>query len=149
MGAAGSRAAPQMGTFQKITLGPTSKLVGAGKYSISGETRRTQETSEFNDDVDVFEFSGIDGGTISLTDVVYDPTDPEQTTLRNAVINKTKLTNSATTGFRMWLNNTNYFTVGTSGSLLMTSAGKIDTDRNGMARTAFEAKVSGALIYLA
>lgn len=144
MGSATGRAVTLSGSFQKITLGVTSKVLGAGKYSISGMTRKTVDVSEFGVDWDIFEFASADGGTISLTDVSYDPTDPEQLTLQNCVANGTKLVKSTTSGLCMWLNSTSYMTIGTSGNILMTSAGKVDADRNGVAKTSFEGKVSGA-----
>lgn len=142
------RATTLSGSFQKVTLGATSKILGAGKYSISGMTRKTVDASEFGVDIDIFEFGSADGGTISLSDVAYDPTCPEQTTLQNCVANGTKLINSVTSGIRFWINSTSYLTIGTSGNILMTSAGKVEADRNGMAKTSFEGKVSGAFMYL-
>ena len=148
MGAATGRAATLSGSFQKVTLGATSKILGAGKYSISGAVRKTVDVSEFGVDIDIFEFGSADGGTISLTDVAYDPTDPEQLTLNACVNNGTKLINSTTSGIRFWINSTSYLTIGTSGNILMTSAGKVEADRNGAAKTSYEGKVSGAFMYL-
>ena len=142
------RAATLSGSFQKVTLGITSKILGAGKYSISGATRKTVDVSEFGVDIDIFDFGSADGGTISLTDVAYDPTDPQQTTLQSAVTAGTKLNGSTTSGLLFWINSTSYLTVGTSGHILMTSAGKVDADRNGIAKTSFEGKVSGAFMYV-
>lgn len=140
------RATTLSGSFQKVTLGATSKILGAGKYSISGATRKTVDVSEFGVDIDIFEFGSADGGTISLSDVAYDPTDPEQNTLRSCVENGTKLIYSITSGPRFWVNSTSYLTLGTSGHILMTSAGRVDADRNGSAKTSFEGKVSGAFM---
>lgn len=142
------RATTLSGSFQKVTLGATSKILGAGKYEISGMTRKTVDASEFGVDIDIFEFASADGGTISLTDVSYDPTDPQQNTLRACVENGTKLINSVTSGIRFWVNSTSYLTVGTSGNILMTSAGKVSADRNGMAKTDFMGQVSGAFMYI-
>lgn len=145
---AGDRATTLSGSFQRVTLGVTSKILGAGKYSISGATRKTVDVSEFGVDIDIFEFASADGGTISLSDVSYDPTDPQQNTLQGAVTAGTKLNGSTTSGLLLWINSTSYLHVGTSGHILMTSAGKVDADRNGIARTSFEGKVSGAFMYL-
>lgn len=144
----GDRAVVLPGTFVKVTLGVTSKVLGAGKYEISGATRKTIDISEFGDDVDVFEFSTADGGTISLTDVFYDPTDPQQNSFRAACESGLKLDNNATSGLHLWINSTSYLRVGTSGHILMTNAGKVSMDRNGMAKTDFSGKVSGAFMYL-
>jgi hypothetical protein len=142
------RAITLSGAFQKVTLGATSKILGAGTYSISGITRRTVDASEFGVDADIFEFASADGGTISLSNVNYDPTNPEQQTLQNCVENKTKLINSITSGIRFWINSTSYSTIGTSGTILMTKAGGVEADRNGLAKTSFEGQVSGAFMYL-
>lgn len=143
-----TRATVLSGSFVKVTLGATSKILGAGKYEISGETRRLQDVSEFGDDVDVFEFTSADAGTITLTDVFYDPTDPEQQTLQNCARNKTKLIYSNTSGIRFWINSTSYIGVGTSGNILMTKTGAVSNERNGMAKTSFEGQISGSFTYL-
>jgi len=142
------RATTLSGSFQKVTLGATSKILGAGKYSITGITRKTVDASEFGVDIDIFEFASADGGTISLTDVAYDPTDPMQNTLVSCVEDGTKLINSTTSGPRFWVNSTSYLTIGTSGHVLMTKAGAVEADRSGLARTSFEGQVSGAFMYL-
>jgi len=142
------RATTLSGAFQRVTLGATSKILGAGKYSISGITRTTVDVSEFGVDCNIYEFGSADGGTISLTDVAYDPTNPEQLTLQGCVEDKTKLVNSTTSGIRFWINSTSYLTVGTSGHILMTKALAVEADRNGVARTSFEGQVSGAFMYL-
>ena len=143
------RATTLTGSFQKVTLGPTSKILGAGKYEISGMTRKTVDCSEFGVDVDIFEFGSADGGTITLSDVSYDPTDPMQNFLRTCVEQGTKLIhNSTTSGIRFWVNSTSFLTIGTSGNILLTNAGKVSADRNGMAKTDFSGKVSGAFMYL-
>lgn len=130
-------------------MGPTSKILGAGKYEISGVTRKTVDCSEFGVDVDIFEFGSADGGTITLSDVSYDPTDPMQNALRTYVETGIKLIhNSTTSGIRFWVNSTSFLTIGTSGHILMTNAGKVSADRNGMAKTDFSGKVSGAFMYL-
>lgn len=142
------RATTLSGSFQKVTLGATSKVLGAGKYSISGATRKTIDVSEFGVDIDIFEFASADGGTISLADVSYDPTDPMQNVLEACVTAGTKLLPGSTAGIRFWINNTSYLTIGTSGTILMTQAGKVDADRSGVAKTSFEGKVSGAFMYV-
>lgn len=143
----GDRAVTLSGSFQKVTLGATSKILGAGTYEISGATRKTVDVSEFGVDIDIFEFGSADGGTITLSNVSFDPTDPQQNTLRACVENGTKLINSTTSGIRFWINSTSYQTIGTSGTILMTNAGKVSADRNGSAKTDFSGKISGAFMY--
>ena len=142
------RATTLSGAFQKVTLGATSKILGAGTYSISGVTRRTVDASEFGVDADIFEFASSDGGTITLSNVNYDPTDPMQLVLQGLVEDKVKLINTVTSGIRFWINSTSYLTIGTSGNILMTKAGGVEADRNGLAKTSFEGQVSGAFMYL-
>lgn len=142
------RATTLSGSFQKITLGATSKVLGAGKYEVSGITRKTVDCSEFGVDIDIFEFASADGGTITLSDVSYDPTDPMQNYILACVEQGIKMTNGSTSGMRLWINSTSYLRVGTSGRILWTNAGKVSADRNGMAKTDFTGKVSGAFMYL-
>ena len=142
------RATTLSGSFQKVTLGATSKVLGAGKYSISGVTRKTVDVSEFGVDIDIFEFASADGGTISMADMSFDPTNPEQMLFVTNCQTGVKFINSTTSGPRFWLNSTSYMTIGTSGTILITSAGKVDADRNGVAKTSFDGKVSGAFMYI-
>ena len=143
------RATTLSGRFQKVTYGFTTKILGAGNYTLSGVTRRTVDASEFGVDMDIFEFASADGGTITLSDVNYDPTDPSQVILQGFVEDATKTINSNTTGILFWINSTSFLTVGTSGNILMTRAGEVRADRNGLAKTSFEGQVSGAFMYLA
>ena len=148
MGAITARAVVLSGAFQRVSLGSTSKVLGPGKYSMTGMARKTTETSEFGDDIDTFEFTTADGGTISLTDVLFDPADADQNTLRALVSNRVKLIFSSLSNLRLWINSVSYYHVGTSGTILMTSAGAVESDRNGMAKTSFEGLVSGAFMHL-
>jgi len=144
-----TRASVLKGQFQKVTYGYTTKILGAGTYTVSGVTRKTLDSSEFGDDIDIFEFGTADGGTITLSDVNYDPSDPSQVILEGFVTNATKTINSYTTGILFWINSTTFLTIGTSGHILFTKAGEVRADRNGLAKTSFEGQVSGALMYLA
>lgn len=144
------RATTLSGRFQKVTLGGSdSKILGAGTYVISGITRTVVDASEYGVDVNIYEFGSADGGTITLSDVNFDPTDPAQNTLRDCVEDATKLINSSTSGIRFWINSTSFYTIGTSGHILMTKAGEVSADRNGLAKTSFEGQISGAYMYLA
>lgn len=136
------------GSFQKVTFGPTSKILGPGKFLLSGLVRKIIDASEFGEDLDIFEWGSADGGTISLSDVLYDPTDPQQNTLDNCVLNQVKLINSITTGIRFWINSTSYRTIQSGGKILMTSSHKLDADRSGLAKCGFEGKVSGGYMIL-
>ncbi|MFH2077048.1 MAG: hypothetical protein ABIJ57_17195 [Pseudomonadota bacterium] len=137
------------GKFSKVTYG-TTKILGAGRFSLSGLTRKTIDASEFGDDIDIFEFSTADGGTISITDVLYDPTDSTGQALVDALIagSLKSLGNNLTSGLRFYINSTSYRQVGTSGHILITGGYKLDIDRNGLAKCGFEGKVSGAPMIL-
>jgi hypothetical protein len=137
------------GKFSKVTYG-TTKILGAGSFSLSGLTRKTIEASEFGDDIDIFEFGTADGGTITVTDVLYDPTDTTGQALLDALVNTPlkSLGNNLTSGLRFYINSTSYRQVGTSGHILLTNAYKLDVDRNGLAKCGFDGKVSGAPMIL-
>lgn len=142
----GERAAVLKGDIMKVTIG-TTKVLGAGRYELSGATRKTIEASEFGDDFDVFEFGTADGGTISLTEVLMDPTDSTgQALLDSALLNASKFGSG---GLCFYVNSTSYMTVQSGGNILITSGpGKVSVDRNGLARTAWEGKVSGGAMVL-
>jgi hypothetical protein len=144
---AGDRATSLSGAYMKVTLG-TSKVLGPGQYSISGLERRVVDVSEFGVDADIFEFASANGGTISISDATLDPEDAEQNTLRTNCESKIKIPYSVTSGLRLYVNSTSFYTVGTSGHVLVTKAGGVTTDRNGVAKTSFEFQVSGAFMWL-
>jgi hypothetical protein len=140
-----TRAAVLKGQFMKITVG-TNKVLGAAKYSLSGFTRKTQAVSEYGDDIDVFDFLTADGGTISITDALYDPTDSTgQALLDSAALNASKFTSG---DLRFYVNSTSYRTVASGGHMLVTMGSRLDSDRNGLGRCGFEAKVSGGAMVL-
>jgi len=143
------RATTLSGRFQKVTFGSTSaKILGAGTYTVTGATRKTADASEFGVDVDIFEFASADGGTITLADVSYDPTvGAQQDYLQYALENGIKL-DSLTSALRFWINTTSFLAVGTSGHILLTKAGEVRADRNGLAKTSFEGQVSGAFMWI-
>ena len=140
-----TRATVLSGIFKKVTVG-TYKVLGAGKYAVSGLSRKTLDASEFGDDIDVFEFGTADGGTISITDALYDPTDATgQSLLDSACLNKSKF---ASGDIRFYINSTSYRTVATGGNILMTQGYKLDADRNGLGKSGWEGKVSGGAMVL-
>jgi hypothetical protein len=123
------------GIFQKVTVG-TYPLLGAGEYSLSGLTRETLDAGEFTDDVTTYEFGVLDGGTITVNNVLYDPTDSTGQALFGSG------------GLRFYVNSTSYRTVASGGFILVTKAGALEAQRNGLARCSFEAKVSGKSMVL-
>ena len=140
------------GKFMKVTYG-TTKVLGAGVFSISGATRKTIESSEFGDDIDTFEFGTADGGTISITNVLYDPTDATGQAKLDALITGALKNGygglaASSSGLRFYVNSTSSWRVGTSGHILLTGAKRLEADRNGLARCSYEGKISGAFMSL-
>lgn len=134
------------GIFHKITVG-TYTLLGASKYSISGLARSTLEASEYGTGTDIFEFGSADGGTITISDVMYDPLDTTgQTLLESACLNASKFGSG---GLCFYVGTTSYKTVGTGGFMLVTKSHVLESERNGLAKCSFEVKVSGAAMVLA
>ena len=133
------------GIYQKVTVG-TYPLLGAGECSFSGLTRETLDAGEFTDDVTKWEFGVLDGGTITVNNVLYDPTDSTgQALLDSACLNASKFGSG---GLRFYVNSTSYRTVASGGYILVTKAGSLEMQRNGLARCSFEAKVSGGTMVL-
>jgi len=137
------------GKFAKVTYG-TTKVLGAGTFSISGISRKVTEYGEFGDDIDKFEFGSAAAGTISITDVLYDPTDTTGQAMVDALVTTPlkSLGGNLTSGLRFYVNSTSYWQVGTSGQILLTSAKKLEVDRNGLAKCGYEGTISGAFMYL-
>lgn len=133
------------GKFHKVTIG-TYTVLGAGVYTISGLNRRTLDSSEYGDDIDKFEFSTADGGTISVNNVLYDPTDSTgQALLDSACLNASKFGSG---DLRFYVNTTSYRTVASGGNILITKSHAVDSDRNALARCSFEGQVSGGAMVL-
>ncbi len=141
----GTRAAVLNGQFQKVCIG-TTKILGLSKFSLSGLTRKVIEASEFGDDIDVFDFSTADGGTITISDALYDPADSTgQALLDSAILNQSKFGSG---DLRFYVNTTSYRTVASGGNILITAGYKLDADRNGLGKAGWEGKVSGGAMVL-
>lgn len=133
------------GKFMKVTIG-TYKVLGAGVYSISGLARKTLDSSEYGDDIDKYEFGTADGGTISVNNVLYDPTDTTgQNLLDSACLNYSKFGSG---DLRFYVNSTSYRTVASGGHVLITKSHALESDRNGLGKCSFEGKVSGGAMVL-
>ena len=133
------------GIFHKVTVG-TYTLLGAGSYSLMGLARSVLEASEYGNDIDIFEFGSANGGTITVNDVIYDPTDSTgQVLLDSACLNVSKFGSG---GLRFYVNSTSYRTVASGGHMLVTKAYALESERNGLAKCSFEAQVSGGAMVL-
>jgi len=142
------RATTFSGMFQKVTLGITSKVLGAGTYSLTGTTRTLADASEFGVETNIYEFGCADGGTITISDASYDPTCPEQVTLQSCVEDGVKLVGDSVSGLCLWVSSSSYLRCATTGHILMTKAGGVKADRCGLAKTDFEGQVSGGFMVL-
>ena len=142
------RATTFSGMFQKVTLGLTSKVLGAGTYSLTGTTRTLADASEFGVETNIYEFGCADGGTITISDACYDPTCPEQVTLQSCVEDGVKLVGNSVSGLCFWVSSSSYLRCATTGHILMTKAGGVKADRCGLAKTDFEGQVSGGFMVL-
>lgn len=133
------------GRFQKVTIG-TYSVMGAGQYSLSGLTRNTLDSSEFGDEVDKFEFGTANGGTITVNDVLYDPTDTTgQVMLDSACLNASKFGSG---DLRFYVNSSSYRTVASGGNILITKSHALEANRNGLGKCGFEGQVSGGAMVL-
>ena len=133
------------GIFHKIEVA-SSTLLGASQYSISGLNRTTLDASEYGTTIDIFEFGSADGGTITISNVMYDPLAiSAQGILDSACLNASKFGSG---GIKFFVNTTSFKTVASGGHMLVTKSHAVDSERNGLATCSFEIKVSGAAMVL-
>lgn len=141
----------QSGIFAKITIGASTLLTGASEYSFSGVVRGTIEASEFGQDCKKFAEGDADPGTISIPNIIYDPHDPAQKQVVDALKNRTRFYRSdATTGLRFWLSETSFLDLPTTAGAFMfaTKAQDVGTGMNALARCSLELKISGGFMEL-
>ena len=139
----------QSGMNAKITIGATTLLPGASKFTTSGITRGSVDASEFGTDAARKSETGADPGTLSITDLIYDPFDPTQRDFVGALKNKERFYRSTeTTGIRLWVSNNTFFDLPTTAGAYMfaTKANDISTDRNGLAKCSVELAISGGFL---
>jgi len=140
-----TRATVLSGVFHKVTVG-TYSVLGASKYTISGLSRSVVDKSEYGDDINVYEFLTADGGTITISDVLYDPSDTTgQALLDSACLNYSKFGSG---GLRFYVSSSGYRTVASGGHILVTKSHAVESDRNGLAKCSFEFQVSGGAMVL-
>ena len=140
------------GNSAKITLGASTLIVGCSKFTMSGVTRQTIDASEFGVDADRFVEGSANPGTISIADAIYDPANAVQTSLREAVKNKTRYTHSGigdtTAGLRFFLDDYTFFTIenSTDAFIMVTKSNDVATERNGLAKCSIEMQASGGFM---
>ena len=142
-----STATPQSGVFGNVYLG-ANQVLGPSKYTASGHARKVLDGSQFGNDIDIFGYGTLDPGTISIPDVIVDPTDVNgQGALDAAIENCTEFGPGDIKFMRG--DGVGYYTIGTGGKILITKAGPTGgVDRNGLEKTSYEFKLSGALLVL-
>ena len=140
------------GNSAKITLGASTLIVGCSKFTMSGTTRQTIDASEFGVDADRFVEGSANPGTISIADAIYDPANAVQTSLREAVKDKTRYTHSGIgdtdDGLRFWLDDYTFFTIEDSSDafVMVTKSNDVVTERNGLAKCSIEMQASGGFM---
>jgi len=136
--------ASKSGFAAKVTMG-TYTIAGMGTWSMDGVTRETIEDTAFGDTIKSFVFGFMDGGSLSF-DGNYDPADSTgQDILNSACVNASALGSGS---IRLYIDNTSYWTIGSTGELLVTKAKAITMDKNGLGKVSFSAKVSGSEMVL-
>ena len=139
-----TRAATKNGLLAGIYVG-SDKLLGASEYQATGSVRKTIECSEFGVDCDGFDFGSLDAGSITINNVLSDPTSPAQIALDAAIANGTKY---GPNGIKFMRDATSYWTVGTGGYLLITKSGGRGLGRNKLETCSYEFKLDSAELVL-
>ena len=138
-----ARAVVKEGTLAGIYLG-ANMVVGASEYSATGLARQTLAANEFGYDVDNAEYGSLDPGTISVPNVLKDPTDVNgQAAIDAAIAAKTKY---GPDEIKFMRDATRYYTPDTGGYVLVTKAGGAAVGRNKLETTSYEFKVVGAAL---
>ena len=136
--------ASKSGMAAKVTIG-TYTVAGMGTWSMDGVSRETIEDTAFGDSVKKYVFGFMDGGALSF-DGSYDPSDSTgQAILNSACLNASLLGSGS---IRLYIDNTSYWTVPSTGSYLVTKANAVTMDKNALGKISFSAKVSGAAMVL-
>lgn len=127
------------GRLAKVMYGSV-RLAGLSTWSMSGFTNPTLDDTEFGDTVQSFTFGGMaDPGTVAFSGF-HDPADTTgQVALAVAAAAGIPLSN-----LYFYETTTRYWAVAAGGQILPTKCDSITFDKNALATTSFEGKVSGA-----
>lgn len=136
--------ASKSGFAAKVTMG-TYTIAGMGSWSMDGVSRETIEDTAFGDTVKKYVFGMMDGGSLSF-EGNYDPADSTGQAMLDSACKNASLLGSGS--IRLYIDNTSYWTVPSTGSLLVTKANAISMEKNGLGKVSFSAKVSGAAMVL-
>jgi hypothetical protein len=122
----------------------TATIAEMKEWSLSGFEMGTLDTTAFGTKIKTFIPDGSgDPGTISFSGN-YDPAD----TVGQKVIADLCEAGTAITEIYLYINDTDYWQVGTDGKIIVTKANAITLPRNGLGTISFEGKVSGAAMEL-
>lgn len=131
------------GKYGKVTIGTGNNKVSLmGTWNMPGVTSDQLEDTEFGDEWKTFKMGLKDGGQITFNGL-YDPTDTNgQTVLRTYNEDNTEVT-----AFRLYIDNTSYFTPSTTNpaSYVQVTAWEIGLDKAQLGTASFTMKVSGKM----
>jgi hypothetical protein len=139
-----ARAATKNGLLAGVMVG-SDMLLGASEYSATGSARKTIEASEFGVDCDGFDYGSLDPGTITIPNVLSDPTSAAQAALDAAITAGTKF---GPDEIKFMRDETSYWTIGTGGYLLITKSGGRGLGRNKLETCSYEFKLDSAELVL-
>ena len=141
-----ARAAIKTGVLAGVYIG-VNKVLGVSEYSASGKAANFIDANEFGYAVNKKVPDGsIDPGTISVPNVLKDPTDTTGQNLLDAAC-----TSGAGYGpdeIKFMRDATSYYTVDTGGLIYVSKAGAGGLKRNGLETTTYEFQISGAELIL-
>lgn len=132
------------GRYAKITI--FDNLVAEmGNYSLSGFNRDVIEHTSFGDSTKTYVAGHVDGGEITMSGY-YDVTDTDGQRILEAACKAGTIYDPG--NIKIYIDSTNYFTVGPSGHMFVTKAGGVNVDKYGIAQTDFTIKVVGDALTL-
>lgn len=141
-----TRAAVKTGVLAGVYIG-ANKVLGISAYTISGIAAAMIAADEFDNVVNKKIPDGtIDPGTITISNVLKDPTDVTGQALLDAAC-------AAGIGYgpdaiKFMRDATSYYTVDTGGLIYVMKAASGGLDRNKLEITSYEFQISGALLVL-
>ncbi|HSW62171.1 MAG TPA: Ig-like domain-containing protein [Dissulfurispiraceae bacterium] len=139
-----ARAAIKNGLLAGVMVG-SDVLLGANEYKASGSVRKTIEASEFGVAIDGFDYGSLDAGSITIPNVLSDPTSAAQAALDAAISAGTKF---GPDEIKFMRDATSYWTIGTGGYLLITKSGGRGLGRNKLETCDYEFKLDSAELVL-
>ena len=141
-----ARAAIKTGVLSGVYIG-ANKVLGVSKFTISGEAAKLLAADEFGYAVDNKIPDGtVDPGTITIPDVLRDPTDTTGQNLLDAQV-------ASGVGYgpdeiKFMRDATSYYTVDTGGKIYVVKGAGGGMDRSGLEKTSYEFQISGALLVI-